>query len=356
MACYLCKGCCPKCGSKLLEVYPEGAHGCEEKCCPSFWYDTGVPQLPLLSWVFDPENAWLNKNNAMERFGGIGYRYCDARRKRFMGTALAFTVLASIFATWGVMSLSSDLDTLRYAAWGTAYIKNETYSSPTDDPRGPVAVKYYLGLVKLVVDRCYSATGDQSRFWDCELLSATYWKDVNEAVAVEAGFSWDATKECKAEVLGMQMGAFSTTATIVFALNGCLTRIRRVADTNFQKLLGCLPDMWGALSLCLALIQFSLGCYIHMPRTVNGLQVNYYIGPAFGSYSFVLVGGILRCILHWLTPVPRRGCANYCCVVKQRKNRWRRSDNSWMSAKVLPDIGEPAKSQNDEEATTELVS
>ncbi len=37
---------------------------------------------------------------------------------------------------------------------------------------------------------------------------------------------------------GQQFGAFMTCATLIFALIGCLTRIRKTADTNFQKVHG----------------------------------------------------------------------------------------------------------------------
>ena len=267
----------------------------------------------------------------MDRFGAIGYIYCDARRKHFMGTALAFTVVAVVFATWGVMSLTTDLNMLRYTAWGTAYIKNTTDTT---------AMKYYLGLKTLVVDKCYDATGGKSRFWDCSLVIAMDWEDLTEEVAEEVGFRWAAMQQCKAQAVGIQLGAFSTTVTIIFALNGCLTRIRRQADSNFQKLLGCFPDMWGVTSLGASLVQFSVGCYFHMPDEVHGAPVSYYIGPAFGSYAFVLVCGVLRCLLHWLTPVPGKGLSNQCCDVKSQ---------SWSSTQIHPAPNEQASLSHLEE-------
>ena len=43
---------------------------------------------------------------------------------------------------------------------------------------------------------------------------------------------------------------------------GCLTRIRRVQDTNFQKFIGCLPDTFGCVSLAQSLLGFAAGCYL----------------------------------------------------------------------------------------------
>ena len=36
---------------------------CEERCCPGFWKDNGVPPVPVLRWVFDPKNKYLNNND-----------------------------------------------------------------------------------------------------------------------------------------------------------------------------------------------------------------------------------------------------------------------------------------------------
>jgi len=45
-------------------------------------------------------------------------------------------------------------------------------------------------------------------------------------------------EECRETSANSQFGAFTTAVTLIFALIGCLTRIRKTADTNFQKLIG----------------------------------------------------------------------------------------------------------------------
>jgi len=306
MSC-LCPCICP---SKKLVIDQEHG-GWDEKCCPSFWNDTGVPPIPVLNWVFHPSNKYLNDNAIMWRFGGIGYRYCDARRKEFMGTALAVTVVAMVVAIWGSLSLSSDDGTLRITAWGTAWVKNQTDTT---------AIKYYLSLTKVVVDECSDATGTRSANWDCKHLENEKWEGVNRGTVAGTGFPWESLKECKAQAEGNQLGALTTTVTLIFALNGCLTRMRRKADTNFQKLLACVPDTYGAVGLGLTLANFFLSCYWNMPHEVHGEPVNYTVGPAYVAYSLVWLFGVLRCLLSWLTPIPGKGCNNRCCVVRDPEN------------------------------------
>jgi len=283
---------------------------CEEKCCPCFWKDDGVPKVPVFSWVFDPKNKYLNDNKYMDWFGGLGLKYCDARRKDFMGVALAVTVVAIVVAVYGSLSLSNNNDTVYYTAWGTAWFKNHTNAAGED---GPHARKIALGLVKFTEFYCPDAYRANSNKWDCKSESATKWEDVDEKVALASGFPWAKVEECKAQAEGNQFGATSTTVTLIFALNGCLARIRRNADTNFQKLLGCLPDTFGCLSLFQALANFYIGCYVGMPRKVNGLKAHYYVGPAYAAYSCVLIAAVLRCLLHWMTPVPGKGVETCCC-------------------------------------------
>ena len=44
---------------------------CEQSCLPGFWLDSGVPPLPVLRWVFDPRNKYLNDNPLVVLFGQV---------------------------------------------------------------------------------------------------------------------------------------------------------------------------------------------------------------------------------------------------------------------------------------------
>ena len=204
----------------------------------------------------------------------MGFKVCDARRKQYMGTALGVTVLAIAVTVFGCFALSSDPEIIRWTAWGTAWYRNETTMTAT---------KFYIGLVDFVVTECEDTSGDEGWKFSCETIQNTPWANL-DADSDLYGFPWSSVKACQAQAEGNQFGAFSTAATLLFALNGCLTRIRKVADTNFQvgftqvpspvtstntavlcfsllqKILGCLPDTFGVISLFLSLYNFGVGC------------------------------------------------------------------------------------------------
>jgi hypothetical protein len=163
--------------------------------------------------------------------------------------------------------------------------------------------------------------------------------------------------------MSSQFGAFMTTVTLVFALNGCLTRIRKgmqwyfeaclcanihginlglllclnlsltdiipdlrmllppllffssdgsVADTNFQKVLGCIPDAVGVITQFSTLLNFAINCYYDMPdRDSQGNLITYKVGWGFLSFVFCWVAALVRVIMHFCTPVPGGGVGRH---------------------------------------------
>lgn len=296
-------GCLPGLGQRV-KIKPE-EQGCAERCCPGFWEDNGVPPVPGLSWVFDPNNKYLNDNKYAEKFGAVGYKYADSRRKHFMGVALAVTVCAFIVTWFGCFALSTDDDIIRYTAWGTAWYRNDTTG---------VATKFYIGLTDFVVIECVDAYEDDSwDFTDCHKADQQTWSEIKRSDIASYYFPWSAVKKCRDQAIGNQFGAFSTAATLIFALIGCLTRMRKVADTNFQKVIACLPDTFGVFSLGSALINFADGCYSGMPNRVHGMEVTYWVGAGYLGYCCCLCAAFIRVILHYATPVPGKGCDGACC-------------------------------------------
>jgi hypothetical protein len=54
-----------------------------------------------------------------------------------------------------------------------------------------------------------------------------------------------------------EVGAFLSCFTLVFALLGCINRMRFSSDANVQKTMGMFTDLWGAVSLLYTLFNFS---------------------------------------------------------------------------------------------------
>ena len=69
----------------------------------------------------------------------------------------------------------------------------------------------------------------------CKVFDTIPWSDVDRDLVAPYGWDWDSVSQCQDQSVTNQMGAFTTAATLIFAMNGCLTRIRTVADTNFQS-------------------------------------------------------------------------------------------------------------------------
>mmetsp|Transcript_17515 Transcript_17515/g.20303 ORF Transcript_17515/g.20303 Transcript_17515/m.20303 type:complete len:335 (-) Transcript_17515:127-1131(-) len=290
----------------------------EERCCPCFWKDDGVPPIWPLSWVFDHDNKYLNDNKYMHKFGHCGLKCADKNRKALMGIALLFTFFSIIITGFGCFALSTNPKILRITAWGISYHRNETTET------GIVA---YIGLRRFVIRSCASATSnDFFDFTDCETEDAVFWDELEcESGEFAFGYPCDEVNVCKDQAVGNQFGAFTTAATLILALNGCLTRIRRAADSNLQKLLGTLPDAFGVISLGAAMLAFGVGCYSDQSRFgEDGVELFYLPGPGYVAYSICWVVAVTRTVIHSLIPVPGKGlktglkkdigCCFTCCI------------------------------------------
>jgi hypothetical protein len=229
--------------------------------------------------VFDPRNKWLNDNSCARTFGNFGFHFFDRERKAFMGTALAVTVVAIVITGFGCFALSSDENTLRVTAWGIASHRYET-----SDGSGTLGQVAYVGLRKFVVHTCADASPSSVYAWkNCEVKS-TFWSDagcVGNATDYY-GLPCSEVDACAEASINSQFGAFLTCVTLIFAMNGCLTRIRKRADTNFQKFLGCVPDLIGCVTQLQALALFAASGHQNMPdRDVDGNKLSYTIGAGF---------------------------------------------------------------------------
>ncbi len=304
--------------------------GCpdEERCCPFFWNDPGIPDLPVLRWVFDPNNPYLNDNRYCRMFGNFGYKFCDRERKAFMGTALAVTVVAIVITGIGAFSVSTDPVILQFTSWAATAIRN-------DGKNGQVM---FIGLRQVVIRNCSDSSGNVLLDWDdCEETIIPL-VDVGCSSGEEDffGYDCDVMAKCAENAAGNFMGALITFATLLLAMNGCLTRIKKVADTNLQKILGALPDTSGVISLAITLWVFKSQCYDPLPSNINreggendgesggnggngndsssstASDVDNYLWTGWLCYVYCWFAAIIRCTMHYLTPVPGGGQGCYC--------------------------------------------
>lgn len=273
----------------------------EEKCCPGFWNDPGVPPIFPFSWVFDPKNKYLNDNECAEKFGHCGLRCADKNRKVLMGIALGATVMSIIITGFGCFALASDPEILRLTAWGISYHRDEVLGNGT---------VVYLGLRVFVARFCNNAPNDNFLDWsDCDDNQVEqFWYEYECGGDFDFGYPCDEVELCQEQAIANQFGAFTTFATLILALNGCLTRIRKIADTNLQKFLGVIPDLFGVCSLGFALANFGFGCYSNQSKIGDkGQDLIYIPGPGYVAYTICWTVALTRTIMHSLVPVPNKG-------------------------------------------------
>lgn len=114
-------------------------------------------------------------------------------------------------------------------------------------------------------------------------------------------------EHCRDVAVNSISAAFFACATLLFALYGCINRMKFISDCPVQKVLGCITDSWGALSLAYALWEFQTKCLWSLPEHHNGYSLQFVGGPGIYMYSFCMVSGVIRAVLHWLTPLPGQG-------------------------------------------------
>ena len=173
-------------------------------------------------------------------FGNLGFPFFDKERKAFMGTALAVTVFAIFITVFGCFALSDSNRILHFTAFGVASL---TFIDSQNQTVGQVA---YLGLRKFVVDQCLNSTrgthpsGKNFMHWTQCTSYEHWWEDTlcdgENSLSDFAdddfsfyGFPCYEIEKCRKTSIKSQFGAFMTAVTLIFALNGCLTRIRKVA-------------------------------------------------------------------------------------------------------------------------------
>ena len=348
-----CCACCPK-GVELVGEPPHPPDGCEEACCPAFWYDEPPPPVPILNWVFDPQNRLLNDNARCAVLGNIGVPYFDRHRKELMGVALGIIVVSmasTIFGTFG--ALSTDADALRLTAWASM--------AGEDADADGARWRLYVGLHVYVLERCARGGAACAR-------SAHRWSAFEASSCDEAHGAGNATRYVPCRALGrcalaaigerggswtpsgvfhyatsQQFGAFLGCSTLVFAMIGALTRIRWRQDTNFQKVLGVLPD-----SICLftnlnGLAKWERACFGALVAEPNSERVTRELGLGFCAFVVMWVGMFGRIAVHWLTPVPGGGAGACACKPPPRRGLLRaRPPALEMSAGAASDEAGPS--------------
>jgi len=234
----------------------------------------------------------------------------------FEALGLTVTVASLLITGFGFFSVTTNVDLLRWTCWTRASVRY-------DADGGYV---FFMGLRAVVTKVCHKTSSTWSYKWDDCTSDVKLWSDfsagcsdVNSSTVAEYGefetdvakinpgafFGCDYVNTCRDTAQSNQFGAFMTFVTLIFAIIGCMTRIKRVADSNIQKVIGCIPDTLGVFTLLSALVSFRSGCF---PDTkdvaADGEQIVEWLpGLGYGAYWFCWVAQLIRVMIHFGTPV-----------------------------------------------------
>ncbi|GMI00512.1 hypothetical protein TrVE_jg2433 [Triparma verrucosa] len=263
--------------------------------------DDGVPPICLKNknCPFNRENPYLAQNKYVLMFGNVGLPYFDKKRRLYQGIALIWTFVGFLFTIWGCLAIIPDEGIIRFSywGWGGSY---EGDLPPTDESYAEI----YVGLTAFLAKSCTYNTNVAAM--NCT-TSVIDWADYEDTEG------WSGT--CAQGTQDFFFTALSSCVPMIFAMIGAMNRMRFKSDAPQQKILGCVTDTFGAISLAAALLTFENACYKSMSRDQFiepvGLQdfaFSWIRGPGYWIYwVFCFSGGIVRAAIHWLTPLPGMG-------------------------------------------------
>jgi hypothetical protein len=251
----------------------------------------------------------------------IGLPYFDKHRRRFMSFAFIWTLIAFIITVIGCLTVFNNATVLKIGYWTAGF----TYSSILP-PKGFDYAAIYIGLQGFVVSSCNATTNATVLYLEEDTnlphyeSSSNIYKDFD---CFDSAYSWSDSYDnswsgsCEEACSAATLTAVTSWVPMIFAMIGALNRMRPASDAPQQKILGCLTDSWGALSLALSLYSFKSGCHETLERHDVVLKesedfeheferVYWWRGGGYWVFWLCFTAGVVRAVLHWLTPCP--GC------------------------------------------------
>ena len=157
------------------------------------------------------------------------FRPVAKKRKAFMGTAVAVTVLSIFITGYGFFAISGSQEIITKTAWAIAARKYKVLQGEQEFEF--VGEVLYFGLRKFVVHTCRKAPGPVYLEWGQCSEQAEWWSQATCSLgeAEYHGMPCGQMDSCQDASIGSQFWALTTFVTLLFALMGCLTRIRKVS-------------------------------------------------------------------------------------------------------------------------------
>jgi len=275
-------------------LVPEDAYGARLQlcCCPED--DDGVPP-PCMDkhCPFSHTNPCLNGSIAQKYIGRFGFSHFDKYRKLWLGFASWISILALAMTIYGCCSLSPNQSVVRRTYWAGTTGQNFSNDVPE--------FSMYVGLSTFILTNCSFIPGTELYPKRCHEHSIKYTSS-----ECKLGPTGPACQACSDVAVAIWFGAVSNCVGLVLATNGAQIRMRRLADVPVQKLLGMVTDTIGFASLSWSLFQFRLKCFSGLLNALNNHEQSFRIweGPGWICYVVCALSGLVRALVHFLTPCP----------------------------------------------------
>jgi hypothetical protein len=277
---------------------PSAQRGCAYwfiRCCEfSFFDDDNLGVPPLCCWSICPLNHGFFVNFLYPAivFGKCGLAYFDKHRRILFGFSSHVTLLAFFLGIWGCLALTLDPKVVQRAYW---------VGARATDAAGKDYV-LYVGLRSVLYVDCPFLPG-----WDAYPSSCTVTSLEFRDNACYDGPMSDACQACEGNAKTMWTTAFFGCSGLILAWLGQQTRIRPVADTPVQKLMGVFSEVMGILSTGVAMYKFNNDCRQNLIRVLSvdhGWTVTYKLGPGYICLLLVCFSSVVRFIINSMIPLP----------------------------------------------------
>ena len=269
-------------------------NGTKRICEFSFFNDddNGVP--PGCGHRFCPLHLdfFINHLSLAKGFGRCGFAFFDIHRRFWFGFVSWVTVFAFILSIWGCLALTTNVTVVQRSYWIGAHVTDNTNN---------VHYSMYVGLRSFEYVDCSFVPGYETYGSGCTRSSILFTDD-----ACNNGPMAEACQACESAAKTMWTTAFFGCTGLILSWLGTQTRIRPIADSPVQKLMGVFSELMGILSTSVAMFTFNNTCKINLQKAIedSNFSGHYNLGPGYICFILVTCSAIARFAVNSLVPLP----------------------------------------------------
>ena len=254
--------------------------------------DNGVP--PGCRHRFCPLDLdfFINHLSLAKGFGKCGFAFFDKHRRFWFGFVSWMTVFAFVLGIWGCLALTTNVSVVQRSYWVGARVTDNTNN---------VHYAMYVGLRSFEYVDCSFVPGYDSYGSGCARSSILFTDD-----ACTNGPMAEACQACESAAKTMWTTAFFGCTGLIMSWLGTQTRIRPIADSPVQKLMGVFSELMGIISTSVAMFVFNNTCKNNLQKAISDSNFtgNYNLGPGYICFVIVTCSAVARFAVNALVPLP----------------------------------------------------